>query len=44
MNSSEQILELWQGGLGMPDRDYYVRPDAKNEQLRKDYVRHIANL
>lgn len=44
MNSSEQILELWQGGLGMPDRDYYVRPDAKSEQLRKDYVQHIANL
>lgn len=44
MQSSEQILELWQGGLGMPDRDYYFRPDAKSEQLRKDYVQHITNL
>ncbi|MFN0275726.1 MAG: M13 family metallopeptidase [Chitinophagales bacterium] len=43
-NSAEQILTLWQGGLGLPDKDYYLRNDEKGKQLRADYVAHIKNV
>src|SRR5580700_4511450 len=33
-----------QGGLGMPDRDYYFRDDDKSKQLRADYERHVAKM
>ncbi len=37
-------LYLWQSGLGLPDRDYYLEPDDKLAQAREDYRAHIANL
>ncbi|MBV8664989.1 MAG: M13 family metallopeptidase [Burkholderiaceae bacterium] len=33
---------LLQGGLGLPDREYYVAKDAKMEGIRAKYVEHIA--
>ena len=33
-----------QGGLGLPDRDYYLRDDAKSVELRKQYVEHIGRV
>ena len=33
-----------QGGLGLPDRDYYFREDAKSDQLRKQYVNHVREM
>jgi len=33
-----------QGGLGLPDRDYYVRDDAKSVDLRKQYVEHVGRM
>jgi endothelin-converting enzyme/putative endopeptidase len=38
------IASLDQGGLGLPDRDYYFRDDAKSVDIRKQYVEHVANL
>jgi predicted metalloendopeptidase len=35
---------LLQGGLGMPDRDYYLSNSPKMAELRKEYQRHIAAL
>ncbi len=32
------------GGLGLPDRDYYFREDAKSADLRKQYVEHIGRM
>jgi endothelin-converting enzyme/putative endopeptidase len=32
------------GGLGMPDRDYYLKTDAKSKELRDKYVAHVANM
>ncbi|MDB4877640.1 MAG: peptidase [Gemmatimonadetes bacterium] len=32
------------GGLGLPDRDYYTKPDASSDSLRKAYVDHIAKM
>ena len=33
-----------QGGLGLPDRDYYTKDDAKSQELRKHYVAHMNKM
>ena len=33
-----------QGGLGLPDRDYYFRDDARSVEMRKQYVEHVAKM
>ena len=43
-NSSEMIAGLDQGGIGLPDRDYYFRTDEKSAELRKQYVAHLLKL
>jgi putative endopeptidase len=43
-NSTREILALDQGGLGLPDRDYYTRTDTTSSKLRDTYVDHIARL
>ena len=43
-NSSEVIAEADQGGLGLPDRDYYLKDDPKSVELRKAYVDHVARM
>jgi putative endopeptidase len=35
---------LLQGGLGMPDRDYYISPSPKMAELRKQYLAHIEAM
>ena len=43
-DSTQVIAEADQGGLGLPDRDYYLKDDAKSEELRKAYVVHVARM
>jgi endothelin-converting enzyme/putative endopeptidase len=43
-NSSEVIAETDQGGLGLPDRDYYFKDDPKSLEIRKSYVAHVAKM
>ena len=43
-DSTHVIAEVEQGGLGLPERDYYTRTDDKSKQLRADYVAHIAKM
>jgi putative endopeptidase len=43
-DSTRVIATAGQGGLGMPDRDYYFRDDEKSKQLRADYERHVAKM
>ncbi len=43
-DSSRVIAIASQGGLGMPDRDYYFRDDDKSKQLRADYEQHIIKM
>jgi endothelin-converting enzyme/putative endopeptidase len=43
-NSSEIIAGLDQGGLGLPDRDYYFRTDDKSVEIRKQYVAHLLKM
>ena len=41
-NSSLVILSANQGGLGLPNRDYYTKTDSSSVKIRKAYVEHIA--
>ena len=42
-NSTEEIAQLFQSGLGLPDRDYYTKTDEKSKDLRDKYVTHLVN-
>ncbi len=43
-NSSQEIAFAAAGGLGLPDRDYYTKTDAKSQEIRDRYVQHIARM
>jgi putative endopeptidase len=43
-NSTEMIAGLYQGGLSLPDRDYYLKTDAKSASIRGAYLTHVAKL
>ncbi len=43
-NASQIIAQVDQGGLGLPDRDYYFKDDDKSVELRKKYVEHVAKM
>jgi endothelin-converting enzyme/putative endopeptidase len=43
-DASKTIAAVGAGGLGLPDRDYYTKTDAKSEALRKQYVAHVAKM
>jgi endothelin-converting enzyme/putative endopeptidase len=42
--STLQILALYAGGLGLPDRDYYFKDDEKSKQIRAKYVAHVEKM
>ncbi|MEO5617039.1 MAG: M13 family metallopeptidase [Candidatus Eisenbacteria bacterium] len=42
--STVNIAQIFQGGLGLPERDFYFRPDPRSEAIRKAYVQHVANM
>ncbi len=43
-NSTQMIADADQGGLGLPDRDYYLRTDPKSAKLRDQYVAHVEQM
>ena len=43
-DSSREIPEASAGGLGLPDRDYYVTDDAKSREIRTKYVAHVQQM
>ena len=43
-NASQVIAEADQGGLGLPDRDYYLKDDPKSVELRNQYVAHVKKM
>jgi putative endopeptidase len=43
-NSEQVIAELDQGGLGLPDRDYYTKEDDKSKEIRERYVQHVQKV
>ena len=40
-NSTEMVAMLGQSGLGLPDRDYYLKNDAKFKKIRLQYLKYI---
>jgi putative endopeptidase len=43
-DSSRVIAEVDQGGLGLPDRDYYIKDDGKSKETRARYVQHVQKV
>ena len=43
-NSEQVIADVDQGGLGLPDRDYYTRTDAKSKETRDRYLQHVQKV
>ncbi|QMT61253.1 MULTISPECIES: M13 family metallopeptidase [unclassified Legionella] len=43
-NSKDMIAAAMQGGLGLPDRDYYLKDDPKFKQIREAYINHIRKM
>jgi putative endopeptidase len=43
-DSSETIAYLDQGGITLPDRDYYIKDDAKSVETRQKYVEHVQKM
>jgi len=43
-NSSQVIGSADQGGLGLPDRDYYTKTDDRSKQIRRQYEEHVAKM
>ena len=40
-DSNQVIAFAVAGGLGLPDRDYYTKTDAKSEEIRQKYLVHV---
>jgi putative endopeptidase len=42
--SNVMAFKLYQGGLGLPERDYYFNKDSSTTNIRKTYVQHVAKI
>ena len=43
-DATRTIAVAAQNGLGLPEKDYYLRTGAKDEEIRRQYVQHVANV
>lgn len=43
-DSTRYALHLYQGGLGLPDRDYYFDEDDRTKKIREEYRKHLAKM
>ena len=43
-NSDSVITGIYQSGLGLPDRDYYVKEDSRSKEIRTKYVEHLKSM
>jgi putative endopeptidase len=43
-DSSKQIAGIGQGGLSLPDRDYYISDAKRFQEIRKQYVEHVTKM
>src|SRR5580704_10300933 len=40
----KEIAQAGQGGLGLPDRDYYTKTDDASKKIRDQYVAHVTKM
>lgn len=43
-NSEVMTYTLWQGGIGLPEREYYFRNDSATSNIRNEYVKYISKI
>jgi putative endopeptidase len=43
-NSEVTVPQIYQGGIGLPDRDYYLKTDPRSQNIREEYGKYIVNL
>ncbi|MEJ2884560.1 M13 family metallopeptidase [Pedobacter sp. GR22-6] len=43
-NPKQYMLMTWQGGLGLPEREYYFLKDAKSAEIRAKYLSHVETM
>jgi len=43
-DTEKQIADVDQGGIGLPDRDYYTKTDAKSQEIRARYIQHVQKV
>ncbi|MBX9901665.1 MAG: M13 family metallopeptidase [Burkholderiaceae bacterium] len=43
-NTTRYLAQLAQGGLGLPDRDYYLKSDKKTAQIRQKYQAYVTQI
>ena len=41
---TQSILMTWQGGIGLPEKEYYSLTDAKSKEIRDLYLKHVTNM
>ena len=43
-NSERISFHVWQGGIGLPDREYYFKSDSSTLHIKSEYVKHISRF
>jgi putative endopeptidase len=43
-NSANVIMQLFQGGIGLPEKDYYFKDDPKSKEIREKYRQFMENI
>lgn len=43
-NSNKMALHFYQGGIGLPERDYYINTDTRTQNIRKEYKIHLIKM
>lgn len=43
-NSEVVVPQVYQGGLSLPDRDYYLKDDERSKNIRQEYLKYIVNM
>jgi putative endopeptidase len=41
-NSDVMTYKLWQGGIGLPEREYYFKTDSVTSNIRNEYIKYIT--
>ncbi len=43
-NPGTYMMYTWQGGLGLPDREYYLKEDNRSKEIRSSYRAHVEKM
>jgi putative endopeptidase len=43
-NSEVNVPQIYQGGISLPDRDFYIMGDAHSTDIRKEFVKHVSKM